>query len=269
VSFESRELSEYSGQPIVMVHILAGGTAYTYTPNDIEATHLSLTYTRLPGLEIGNIEQGMDDVQNEIKITVPRDNPVAQLFSGILPVVSPEVTIYARHFGDSETISTWQGQIAAVDFRGNVAELRCASLLSLLKATGLRYTFSRRCQHQLYAVDTCKVNPASYSAAGTVASITGNVINVAVASAQADTYYSAGMVKRTSTNEIRFITGHTGANLTLYAPFDGLAVSEAVQIFAGCDHTLHTCASKFSNSVNCGCWPAVPLRNPVTNKIVG
>ena len=269
MSFNTFETSEYSGQPIVMVHIRAGSTDYTYTPNDLEAQHLGLTYLRLPGLEIDAIEQGMDEVQNEIRLTMPRDNPVAQLFSGLLPTTSPEITIYSRHQGDTETIANWQGQVAAVDFQGNRAEMRCASLLSLLKSTGLRYTYSRRCQHQLFDSGTCKVSPVAFSAFSTVGSISGNVLGIAAAAGKPDGWYTAGMVKRTNTNEHRLIIGHVGANLTLYAPFSGISFGEAVQIFAGCDHTIETCDTKFGNSTNCSAWNAVPLRNPVTQKIAG
>jgi uncharacterized phage protein (TIGR02218 family) len=269
LSYSSRESSEYSGQPLLLVQVRAGGVTYGYTPNDVESSHLGVTYLRLPGLDVDAVRQGADfaDSQNDIQFTVPRDTPFAQLFTGILPASTPEVSIFSRHQGDSETVAHWHGKVVALDFRGNTAEVRCASELSLLKAMGLRYTYSRRCQHQLYDPETCRVNPNDFDDFGVVTTITGSVIQIPVAANKADGYYTAGMVKRTNTGEFRFITNHAGQNLTLYAPFAGLAVNEPVQIFAGCDHTIATCDGKFGNSANCGCWPAVPLRNPVTQKI--
>jgi len=113
------------------------------------------------------------------------------------------------------------------------------------------------------------VRRVAFSGFSAVGSISGNVLGIAAAAGKPDGWYTAGMVKRTNTNEHRLIIGHVGANLTLYAPFSGISFGEAVQIFAGCDHTIETCDTKFGNSTNCSAWNAVPLRNPVTQKIAG
>ena len=39
-------------------------------------------------------------------------------------------------------------------------------------------------------------------------------------------------------------------------------LSDAVTLYPGCDHTLTTCDTAFSNSLNYGGFPAIPQKNP-------
>jgi len=60
----------------------------------------------------------------------------------------------------------------------------------------------------------------------------------------------------------RMILSHVGDTVTLTAAILGLAPGSTVTAFAGCDHTISTCDSKFNNRENFGGFPYFPSINP-------
>ena len=60
----------------------------------------------------------------------------------------------------------------------------------------------------------------------------------------------------------RAIRSQTGAVVAVAFPLPGLAATDTVNLYPGCDHTLATCESKFSNRLNYGGMPYFPDKNP-------
>jgi hypothetical protein len=59
----------------------------------------------------------------------------------------------------------------------------------------------------------------------------------------------------------RLILSSSGDVLTLLLPFTSSPLGSTVIVFAGCDHTIATCKSKFNNVVNYGGFAFVPTKN--------
>ena len=88
------------------------------------------------------------------------------------------------------------------------------------------------------------------------------------ANGEADGFYDGGFVFFSSINDYRLILSHVGNDLTLLLPFPSDAAGETVRIFAGCDHTIATCKTKFDNVLNYGGFAFVPILNPFLTGLV-
>jgi uncharacterized phage protein (TIGR02218 family) len=91
-------------------------------------------------------------------------------------------------------------------------------------------------------------------------------VQVAVAASRPDGYFVGGMLATTA--GARMIVGHAGIDLTLVAPMVGLTAGDAVQLYAGCDHTMAHCKDRFGNLDNFGGFPFIPVKNPFTGDAI-
>jgi len=96
--------------------------------------------------------------------------------------------------------------------------------------------------------------------------VTGADLNIAVAGTHPDDYFTGGFLEfyyaEGGYNEIRMINNHTGTLIEMDDVIPTLVAGDTVRIYPGCDHSLATCDAKFSNSLNYGGFPFVPLINP-------
>lgn len=260
------EQSEDSGLPLELFQFTAGANVYTYTSLDVDVSYSSKTFVATPGVEVDSLVQSVEREQTEVTIVAPFDLEVAQLFVPILPPTSIELTIFRRHFDDSETVAWWNGLLVGANFKTGGVELRCVPIMQVFAKLGVRRLFQPQCNHMLYDADTCRVDPALFSTTGAVTVINTEDIHIPVAALQPDGYYTGGFARRVSNGDFRFIVSHVGETLGLWAGFDGMITFEDIEIFAGCDHVDTTCLNKFNNLVNCGCWPTVPVQNPAAKK---
>lgn len=131
-----------------------------------------------------------------------------------------------------------------------------------------RWRFTRTCNHQLYG-DACGADPLSFDYGSSILTIDEDNRQLTI-SGQAvgvdGPYWRQGVLIHTSSG-VRltiFNAEHTGGNtlVTLHQWSPDLAVTDAVTLNAGCDHTSHTCEDKFSNLANFGGFPMVPNKNP-------
>lgn len=108
----------------------------------------------------------------------------------------------------------------------------------------------------------CKANLASYTFSGTVTTITSRQVFIASGMTQAAGYFSGGEIQwLTGANAGRRMEikqfGNTQFTLVLPMP-NNVAVGDTFNAIAGCDKTIGTCASQFSNAVNFRGEPYVP-----------
>lgn len=91
--------------------------------------------------------------------------------------------------------------------------------------------------------------------------ISGGLSRLVQETHESDTaWYLGGMVQYNGI--LRLIIGHTGSQITLSRPIEGIAVGESVQIYAGCNRFVYTCTEKFDNLLNFGGFPWIPTTNP-------
>lgn len=274
MSYDTEELSVQDGAPVELYDFSQGPSEWHYTSAELIALTVDgTTYTSAP-IERTSIESTPENARNALKLTVPRNFPVAELFRVAPPSEVIDLTVRRIHRADAEgspqdLVVAWIGRVLSCEFSGAKATLQCEPISVSLAHTGLRRVFQVGCPHVLYGAG-CTLSKTDFDHATTVVSIDGNVLEIA--SSDGAYSYSGGFVEWVNDDgvtERRFIeTAVVGdgsparMELTLMQPFAGIAVSDAITIYPGCDHTLTTCNETFNNALNYGGFPFFPGKNP-------
>lgn len=248
MSFSSVETSEYSGQLIEYFRFLVGSTEYLYTSAPTTQTlttgtaDQNGTYTATP-ISLGDLEHVSDHGDFTIPIIVPRDNPVADLFKAYVPDEGVQVWVYRKHVSDTEITTWFAGDVLDCTWKESEAVLTCQPNIGKMKRLGLWMRWQPTCNLQVYST-RCGVDAADFTDSVTVSAINGLTITVTGMPAVADGWYNGGYITDSSGVQ-RHIELHEGNDLTLLLDLDGLAVTDTIDITAGCDGQHSTCRSKF------------------------
>jgi uncharacterized phage protein (TIGR02218 family) len=267
MTFDARELSAQDGRPVELYAFTRGSIVWRYTNADRDQSPVPGSTYASANVRRSNIEQGQELNRSALKLTVPRDLPVAALFHVAPPSDAITLVLSEFHAGDPDlqVVVRWIGRILSVVFRGSDAEITLEPVGTSLRRTGLRRAFQRQCPHVLYG-PRCKVLPEDYRAEGEVLDVDGLTVEVAEADAFDDGYFEGGFFEweiATGVYERRFIFAHIGPLLTLDTPPLGLVATDPARFYPGCDHSLgaNGCG-RFDNHDNHGGTPYIPLKNP-------
>lgn len=256
MTYDARELSMQSGEPIEMYHFTVGLVDYRFTSAKSAIVYNGDTYQ--PALiKRGNVEFTTERGRNSLKIQTSRDFAIADLFRIAAPSDVILLVVHLVHYGDTDGAVIWSGRVLNCEWSGSVASLNCEPISTSLQRIGLRRLYQRQCPHVLYG-SACRVNKDDHDLVITVTAINGltlNTNNTGILSEYAGGFAVFGTEKR-------FITENPFNQIKLSAPFYGLTVGNTITIFKGCDHTLDTCHVRFSNSENYGGMPYIPNKNP-------
>ena len=211
------------------------------------------------------------DASNErggtaIRIRVPIDSDIGALYAGARPYDTVEVQIYRTHRGTGNHARIFYGDIVGASVDGGAVVLSCEPKSHALTRPILRVLYQAPCNHNLYDA-FCGVTAASFATSGTVSAIASDAVTLTITEADAldDGWFTAGLLKLG--NEYGFITSHVGDQVVLVRRVPGLVVSSAVTLYAGCDRSLATCTTKFSNTENHMGFPFIPTINPFTKGV--
>ena len=97
--------------------------------------------------------------------------------------------------------------------------------------------------------------------ATTVSSVSG-VSLVVAALPQPDQWARYGQAYHLASGESRSVLAQVGTTLTLDVPFATIGVGNDLAVYAGCDHSVTTCRTKFNNVANFGGHPHMINENP-------
>lgn len=273
MTFAPYEISTEDSQPIEIYTFTLGALIYYYTSSEDDIVLVGDTYTALPGLSRGKVTEGRGSGGNAMIISMSSSNEFVQKFLSIVPGSRAKIEISRVQRLDSglQKISLFTGYVNSVEYlrQGLTAKLNVTPATSAFSRPIPRYTFQSLCNHTLYD-DQCSVDSSdsSFRADGSVVSVTANNIVVTEAASFADGFFTGGYVEYNLGEDARLILDHVDDTLTLLLPFPFDAVGKTVIVFAGCDHSISTCDSKFftsedpsSNVTNYGGFAFVPLRN--------
>jgi uncharacterized phage protein (TIGR02218 family) len=142
------------------------------------------------------------------------------------------------------------------------ASIECQSFLFLLNQQMPRVLLQPSCHWELYGPG-CTLNSSAFTFANVVGgSSTQSAITAGTTITQASGYFTQGVIKFTSGQNVNLATTiklHAGQLLTLLpALLFPVTVGDSFELIAGCDHTLETCVSKFNNRTNFGGAPFIP-----------
>lgn len=271
MSYDAQEISVQDGAPIELYTFAQDTSEWFFTSsgqdyrdeteissvNSDGNLYESASITRTP------IAATEEEARNRLRLTVPRTFAVAELLRVAPPSDAITVIVRRVHRGDTANpVTVWVGRVLSCVFQGAAAELDCEPITVSLGRTGLRRLYGKSCPFALYG-QGCGLDKPDFDHATTVSSVSGLVLTVA--SVDGAYTYAGGFVEWVNDDgntERRFITAATGTALTLMMPFQGIAASDAVTIYPGCDHTLATCDTTFANAANYGGFAWFPSRNP-------
>lgn len=263
MTFDTRERSTQDGAPVEIYRFTRDTVHWRYTSADRDVEVLSQTYVSRP-ISRSDIESTNEKARLGIKIRAPRTLEVAELFRVSPPTQAVTCVIQQYHAGDGQVATIWTGRVLGVSFAGALAEISLEPVFTSIRRIGLRRLYQRPCPHALYGTG-CKVNRETFRVDGTATVIAGNVVTVPAASGQAAGWFAGGYLEFTAEGgvpERGFILESAAGVMTLAAQPFGLSVGAEVKLFPGCDHSIATCASKFSNAANFGGFPYFPQKNP-------
>lgn len=282
MTFDSFESSLESSQPIEVITITVGAQQFFWTSAEDEITIGSQPYEAIP-LQRGRIVQSPEDREQVLEITVPGSNTFARQYIDIVPGARARLTIQRVQrpdFPSPEVVTLYDGYVSSIQFSrdGYTAKIAVLAIAAARSRVIPRYTYQGLCNNVLYD-SACKVDdtdPTWRLSSATVLSVTADTITVSGADGQPDGYWTGGYVEAFGGQDARLILEHTGTSLKLLQPFPSDLTSQAVNVLAGCDHTIGVCGSKFfttedptSNVINYGGFHFVPTRDIFRDGIDG
>lgn len=259
--YEDFENSVQLGTPIELYEFTQGLVTYRMCSCAPTIYKDSQPYTPTP-ITRDRIKQSSDVFKDSVNLTFPFSNEFAAQFVGFSPEEVVTVTILRGHYGDEDEdyIIYWKGRILGANATENSIKLECESVFATIKRLGLGARFETNCRHALY-LSGCNINREAYKHEGTILNSDGSTMTVSGSSAVGEGYFTGGIILL-SDGTSRFITYHTGDSITISRPFSSVVTNQVVTLYAGCDHTMSTCNSKFDNLDNFGGFPFIPSVNP-------
>lgn len=272
MGFSLFEISSWLGRPVCLYEFQWGETFYRYTSADRVVEHgdddLGNPVEWEPiSISDNGFTQGV--TQQDFTITLPRSNPVVQLFRSTPP--SRTISIVCRRFHkddvDQESTVYWSGSIGNVRPKDAVsAEIIGIPLTTTLRRSGMRLCWERGCPHALYD-EGCRVDRELFKTVTTITAMTGASIEVASLGAWPAAQYAGGYVEWEATAEgtkdNRAIEGSGGGLvLNLMGTTDRMEVGQDITLYLGCDLTAATCQGVFNNLANHGGFEFLAGKSP-------
>lgn len=264
MTYDSRERSADLARPVELYTFARGAQLYRYTSANAERIVEFQTFAKAP-IQRTEIEQGAEINRSGLRLTVPRDFPVALLYAIAPPSDTVALTLRQYHEGDGELATIWSGRVINVSFRGSLAEINLEPIGTSLRRNGLRRFYQKTCPYVL-GRNGCNVNMEGYRVPAPVDTVVGLTVTANELGAFPDGYFNGGYMEwpiGTGLYERRDIVGHVGTDVELDLIPYGLPVGIIANFFPGCDHTLGEFGcGKFDNEDNFGGMPFIPTKNP-------
>lgn len=272
MSFDAKETSEYSGEPLELFFFKNGDVSshrQTSADRDIViaasgVTNADGTYTAT-SIKAGAVEQSRDLAATYLKLEAALDNPIVLLYGANPPERKVEVYIFLKHESDAELLAGWTGEVKSVIRHEARAEIVCEINLQRMKRLGLRWFWQPLCNKVPYST-SCGVDKEDFRTDVATPTVSGAKLHSAtIASAgaalpayQAD-WFVTGYAERVdgSSNvvERRDIIAQNNADtpsasVTLDRPFSSSVAAETIRLYAGDKRTHEVCRDKFENIAN-------------------
>jgi hypothetical protein len=268
MTFESRESSNYDGEPVLLYEFRRGTMRARYCASDLPITMTNGDVYAPAPFNNDGIKQKGTAVTDVFEITAPRTVDPAVWFRLTPPSDTVYVALRRFHWGDSESVIIWLGQIISVsDNADESATLRCQAVSVTLRRGGLRMSWQRGCIHALYD-QNCMVDKSLFAYPRTISGIGSNYF-IASPGIPSEPFWKGGIIEwepYPGTFEKRLIEDvfGIGGGTAIY-PFgqmDGYTVGMDVTLYPGCKRTSIWCDTFFHNMSNFGGFQWLPNRSP-------
>lgn len=268
MSYDIQENSVEGGQPIELYELQMGAQGWKLTSAEDDVEVASVTYTAIE-ISRTSIIVSPQERNEAITISLPASHEFAQMFIDIVPGQIATIIIKRIHRTDTgeETIVIWYGRVESISFTNNgyTAEMTVKTLSMNMNSQIPRRTFQSLCNYVLYDTD-CAIATSAHRFQGDITNVTGNTVKIdGITAAKGDGWSTGGFISYGGT-DFRFIVKHDTGDLgldvlELLMPFSEDMLNKTVDVYAGCDHSIETCKSKFDNVARFGGCPWVPVKN--------
>jgi uncharacterized phage protein (TIGR02218 family) len=274
VTFAAFEDSVEDGNVIELYQFTQGPVITRLTNYNQDIIFNGSTWTATQ-ISRANIERAIEQGVNDLKIQMPLDNPIANQYIANIPGRVVDVIIYRGHVTDpaEQVLIVFEGYIAQAEFDGDLlATLTLQPFTSQFQRSAPRYTYQGLCNNVLYDAQ-CKIARGSFTHTGLVSGIdtTLRTITVNGVVGLGSDWAVGGFLAFPAggNDDQRLVLAQTGDTLTLLSNFSDTVLGFNVDVFAGCAHDIGTCDTKFSNTINFGGFPYVPVKNPFGSTLRG
>lgn len=265
MTYDTQETSTHGGAPAELYEFRYATAIFAYTNGEQPITKQQTLF--MPqSIRRGAITGSSEAAKQELQITVPRDVPIADLFRVSPPAKVVTLSIYRTHHtdGSQQFITTWQGRVLTANWQGDAVTLACESILVSIERKAPRRRYSIICPFELYGSE-CKANKTAMRVDGSVSAVSGNTISTTLL--KPDDWFAGGYLEydipgSSAPGTLSISSSQADGTLVLGAVANGLIAGADIKAFAGCDHTLADCKTKFDNVGNYGGFPFFPSKNP-------
>jgi len=268
--YEDTEASAHDGAPVEGYKFTGTLANYYYTSAEQDVSIGGQTYTAI-AIERAAIRAGTQEDDNlDLQLTLPVDIALVQDYGLQITAPDLDVEVFRFHQGDNpatDYVVIWKGPVTSFSISGKEAKIRVPSIFTtMLQGQIPNIYYQNPCNNILYD-DRCQVNPASWTTATTVVSITDSLTVIVGADGFDDSVLVAGEIINTTKSERRLVIDNVSNVITFNYAFSNIETGDSITLRAGCDHSFAICKSKFSNQVNYGGFPYVPSDNPFMGEL--
>lgn len=259
MSFETYEISAEGGELVELYKIAMGLSIWWMNTSMDDILYNGDTYKGTPGIKRSKIVSDKET----LTVPLPADHAFPRQYATIAPGQTATLTIFQFHRGDTADVKVlYKGVVRAVSFTlgMNGAEVSLIPIAQAFKKSIPDRTYQAQCNHVLYDA-RCQVAKASFKYSQAVSAVALNTITLpGLEAAKGDGWATAGFVQFGNL-DFRLVLEQNGDVLSLVLPFFETIIGQTVDVFAGCDHTIGICDSKFNIKINFGGTPHVPTKN--------
>lgn len=262
MAYNDYEFSVDSSQPdeLFLFTYEGDNSKYTVTSSAFSIDFQGDTYDPIP-VSRSVIQRTPEAGKNNMSVRVDRNNDhFARYLVGSLAYATT-LAIYSIQPDDSFQL-IWSGVVKSVTRRSRDLDVVSSPISTSASRPILHRKYQVQCPHALYSY-YCKVDRPTHVRTGTIASASGDTLTSAIFGAEDDGWFAGGTI--TISNEKKTIAKHVGATITLLDPFYSAGAGDLFSATAGCDHSLTTCDTKFSNALNYGGCPWIPSDDILTS----
>jgi uncharacterized phage protein (TIGR02218 family) len=166
-------------------------------------------------------------------------------------------------------VTYWKGYVRGVKFQRDSAIIISGLKNISLKRFGLMRKYQRNCGLSLYS-NRCGISKtdSNYYVDGIINSVNGTTIDATIFSSKIDGWFLGGIFKTDTGNCLQKIVYHSDTVIRISRAISSLVAGQTFRAWAGCDHLMDTCKTKFNNKLNYGGFPYLPDKNPFSGDAV-
>lgn len=273
-TFDQDEASVQSNQPEEYYDIvLSTGVTYHIASGNRDLLVGATIYTAIPAargaLAISKVD---GNTGTNLELSLPVNHPFIQrCFQYGVPPRQTTVTAWRRQKRSLVSEQMWVGLVTSIACSGNIAKLL---IPARIVENAQRYlptvTTAPTCPYILYDA-MCQVARTSFVVTTTAILVEGRAVLVDMGdAAKVGNNWSLGGEIVHSTGERRSImlqkdldpSTTTLSKLSMTEVIPELKTGDTISIYAGCDHTIQTCKTKFAQHHRFGGYPDAALVNP-------